>query len=58
MQDRIIWLSRWAHNPEISGSNPLPAITGKRQVSRTEKNDLYLEVLYDEVGADCLPDVR
>jgi hypothetical protein len=24
--DRVAWSARWAHNPEISGSNPLPAI--------------------------------
>lgn len=25
-RDRVVWSTRWAHNPEIGGSNPLPAI--------------------------------
>jgi hypothetical protein len=26
MQNRAVWSARWAHNPEVTGSNPVFAI--------------------------------
>ena len=42
-----VWLARRAHNPEVAGSNPVPATNsrGKRQETRGRKQDVCSLIL-------------